>query len=567
MIVYHTVGREEATSTKLDILRSLARDRDTTSFLIEAGELEQALLDRAAPSGPDRWDEPTRCLRAAVVEAARAFLAQRSGGAPDAYLTGAFTLLRRLRTDGVPERITVIPPEGFAHFALDPEAYAVAAEAYRADAGEARAARAVVVGVRTIGTTLSAIVAAALDTPRTCTVRPRDRTGTRRIAADRSLAAAVSRWAEDGGDVLIVDEGPGVTGETLAVTFDWIRELGVPEGRIVLVPSRAWGLELAPPERRQWFERARKYAPPPEDARPRRLADALGLSNLQDLSAGHWRKVVPGAAREAAFVIRERVKHLGHRHGDGSRLIRYIGLARWGEALARRAARLAEAGLGPAPECLFDGFLVCEWVPGRIVSRETARRDAEFFAALERYLRGRAPLFPTGRPVSAAEVVATLIVNATDALGTNPAGLAAAARRIQALPEREAVIPDARLHAREWIESPAGYRKVDAIDHGDGIWFPGPTDRAWDLAAASIEFDLDPAALRRLIERCARAAGDDATVLADAVAAYRPVYAASSIAEATLAAREAPDGEDRRRLEREAGRYRGALVATLRQAA
>ena len=51
--------------------------------------------------------------------------------------------------------------------------------------------------------------------------------------------------------------------------------------------------------------------------------------------------------------------------------------------------------------------------------------------------------------------------------------------------------------------------KTDAADHSDDHFFPGPTDIAWDLAGAIVEWDLPRQAADYLLERYRRASGDD----------------------------------------------------------
>ena len=177
----------------------------------------------------------------------------------------------------------------------------------------------------------------------------------------------------------------------------------------------------------------------------------------------------------------------------------------------------------------------------------------------------RAPLFRTGRAAEVAPIVVMLRENGEAALGAAAPGLATAARRLERLPPREAVVTDAHLHAREWIPRDGRVQKVDALDHGDGIWFPGPADFAWDLAGAAVEHALPDGALAELAGHCAAASGDSPGELAQAAVAYRPAYAAFAFAEARLSSLEA-EAADRRRLEREAERYRGALAAALRVA-
>jgi len=147
-----------------------------------------------------------------------------------------------------------------------------------------------------------------------------------------------------------------------------LRGLGVAEARLVLLPSRTWGMPLAPPARRAWFAAARKYGPPGADGRPAAVVARLGLGDLQDLSAGRWRAVVPGAAAEAADVVHERCKYRARDARGGAYAVRYAGLGRWGEAAAARAAGLAAAGIGPEVVAYAGGFLVQRWVEGRPVA-------------------------------------------------------------------------------------------------------------------------------------------------------------------------------------------------------
>lgn len=537
MIVYRQADQEELTSAKLGRIAGRSAPLDA---LVELGELEQGVLDAARPTA-DTWADLEEALNQLLLAAAQALL----DGSPAAR-SPMLPALSRLR---LPPTLRVRPPEGYVHYALDPLAYAAAARRYQAAAGGGCP---VVVGVRSIGTSLSAVVAAALGTHRRLTVRVRGQTGARRVVADGCIEQRL--LGRGPCDVLVVDEGPGATGETLAAVAEWLRGLGVPDERVVLFPSHTGGMALAPPERRAWFVAARMFPPDLVDPRPTRL----GLEQLEDLSAGRWRQVVPGASDAVACVGHERRKYRGIHQG---RLVlaRWAGLGGWGERTVQRAVALAEAGMGPSVRAVREGFLICDWTPGELVHDV----DAAVLDGMQRYLVGRASLFRTGLVVDVQPILRMLVENATEALG-NPPGLAAAVRALEALPGREAVIADARLQRRKWLRGPDGLvRKVDAIDHGDGLRLPGPIDLAWDLAAAAIELDLPPAALERLTQRCAVVAGDQPAELARAVAAYQPAVAAFALGDACLSAWEAGDEVDRGRLEREAAGYRAILAGML----
>jgi hypothetical protein len=561
VIVYRDIRRKETPPAKLARLAVLAARKDALGFLVEIGELEQGLLDAAYPQQDD-WSAQDAMLRAAALAAGRAFCAAIDGRPVEPGLAHALSLLKVLDDSAWPRTIWITPPEGYVHYALDPAGYVAAAAAYRDRAGQRAAARAGVVGVRSIGTSLSAAVAALLGTERTLTVRPRGRTGARHIAAGPALEARMRSWLRDGADVLVVDEGPGATGETLWCVREWLRGLGLPDSRLVLVPSRTWGMPLAPEERQAWFAAARKLELPHADTRPARLAARLGIGELEDLSAGRWREALPGARGLPTCPGHERRKYRGCDAQGRRYAIRYIGLGQWGEEAVARAAALAHAGVGAPAIAWSEGFLACEWLEGRPASR-AARSDTTFVETLARYLCTRARLFRTGEAVDPAPILEMLVENATEALGASPPGLAAAVRRIERLPLREAVVADARLQLWEWICTSAAHHarscKVDAVDHGDGLRLPGPTDSAWDLAGAAVEYELSDGVLEELARRYAAATGESAAELTEATRAYRPAYAALALGEATLALWEVTDEQDRQRLAAEVVRYRRAL--------
>ena len=564
MIIYRDTGRLEATRPLFDRLRRLAEAGDATGFLVEAGQLEQALLDAANPRR-DHWGTLEQRLRALMLTAGHAFLAAARAEPVAPHLAAARAALARLEAGPLPVRILVRPPEGYVQYALDPAGYAAAATAYARQAGAARAARAIVIGIRSIGTSLSAVVAAALGATAGASIRPRGPVGSRRILASAALEAQLTRWLGSGGDVLLVDEGPGATGETLAVAADWLATLGVARERLVIFPSRPHGMPLAPPDRRAWFEATRKYAPPPDEARIERVAGRMGLGDVVDLSSGAWRAFLPGAAGLPSCAVHERRKYLGRDASGRRHAFRYAGLGAWGDAVAERAVRLADAGVGPYPTAFADGFIALPWVEGSPAT-PAAPRDPAFRRAVARYLAARHRALRTGTAVPVEPIAEMLECNAREALGGRDAGLAAALRRLERLPPREAVVPDARLEFHEWVTSVDGYVKVDALDHGDGLRLPGPTDPAWDLAGAVVELALDAGAAAELAARYAAATGARARETIDALAAYRAPYAAWRLADALLSSQEV-EGEDRARFRRRARRYRNALEAALCSAA
>jgi hypothetical protein len=64
------------------------------------------------------------------------------------------------------------------------------------------------------------------------------------------------------------------------------------------------------------------------------------------------------------------------------------------------------------------------------------------------------------------------------------------------------VIADGRMAPHKWIRSQDDRLiKVDASQHGNDHFFPGPTDVQWDLAGAIVEWNMDADAEQYLLSR------------------------------------------------------------------
>lgn len=554
---FRDVTLQERTDDKLAYLASRVAVGDAEGLFIEAGELEQAVVDALSPARDDHG--PTeRALRGLSRAAAATYLATRQGQHGEDGFKAAGDALDQVARLDLPRELAVRAPEGYIHYALDPFGYALAARRYARDVGARRAKHAVVLGIRSIGTGISALVSTALGANSGFTLRPRGEQGSRAIRVTDTLLQALLTRLRDGGDVLIVDEGPGATGETFHGTAAWLRSLGVDSARIVLFPSGPYPPGPAPDEVREFFELSRRYPPPEEQSRIVRVCEQFGLDEVEDLSAGRWRAVVPGANDPPCILRHERLKFRARGPGGQRYLVRFAGLGRAGAETGLRATRLGSVGWGPEVVGAADGFLVLRWVEGGIVS-EPATRTREFVDTLGRYLARRHGFLRTGRTVEMGLLVDMLRENAAEALGPDVEGLKTAICRLEALPPREATIVDGRLWRVEWIRSASGYVKTDLIDHGDGVRLPGPVDAAWDVAGAAVEYGIDPGTLREIIESCARGGRDDPKVLAGVVSAYRAPYAACQLGELSLAAREASSPAERLPLEKVVERYRTLL--------
>jgi hypothetical protein len=420
---------------------------------------------------------------------------------------------------GVDHRV----PEGFAQYGLYPECYLEAAERL---ARELRPTAAICLGIRSIGTALSAVVTAALEEAgcmvRSSTVRPRGHPFDRRPVLGSSLQADLA--ASPGALFLVVDEGPGISGSSLAGTADMLASLGIPEERIILVPS--WDpppTSLRSETARQRWLRHRRYVSSFEQTwvESGRMDDLLGPAPV-DLSAGRWREaLIPQAARRPAI----HPQHERRKFRTPGTLLRFAGLGSVGDRRLSRARTLAELGFSPHPLRLAHGFLALELVPGTPLVRGEV--DLDLLDRMARYLaclRDRFALAERER----TDLDEMLHLNLAEA------GLEAWADNLHDPADGPPVAVDGRMLPHEWVRTARGHLKADALDHHDDHFFPGPVDIAWDLAAAVVEFGMSAEARRVLVQRYRRLSGD--RTIGGRLPYYTVAYLAARIGYCALAA-------------------------------
>jgi hypothetical protein len=548
MLVYRDRRRIESTTGALMRLRGLIRDftlrpshETAVRILIELGMLEAAVADARHPRY-DEDDDLGRDFRAASLAAGHLVRASWWREPATQWREALERALATLDLRRLPGELPLEVPEGFAQYGLFPECYLDAADRCLDELG---AGLYVCLGLRGIGTSLSALVAARLESRgvevRTFTVRPRGHPFDRRVEPGPRLAAALAQARA--GRFLVIDEGPGLSGSSLTGTAAALANLGIADERIVFLPS--WnpdGDGLRSPAARARWPRHRRYTVGFEETwlRSGRLADALGLEDARDLSAGAWRTSLLPAGAEAPAVHphHERRKYLA-----GRRLASFAGLAGLAERRAERARALAEAGFGPTPITTHHGFLLRELAEG--VPLHPGSASPALLDTVARYLAYLRRHHPADRDndESLSEMVDT---NVAELLGPEGVRLLARHRRDRG-PMRtdRPVALDARMLAHEWLRCPGGYLKVDALDHHDDHFYPGPCDIAWDLAASCVEFDLDASASGTLLERYRRLSGDRS--IGVRLPAYAVGYLAFRAAYARLAAETLAGSADGRR--------------------
>ncbi len=500
----------------LHLQRAASSRSALLAALLRAGELEALLEDHCHRSAP--------LLRELSDELARAWL----GGSTSPLLEWQ----RRLPGLPLPDTLRLVRPEGYAYYGLDPAAYARAS-----CERSALPAKVAVVGIRSIGTSLSAVVRAALERRgvpgERITVRPQGHPWDRKLEPSPELERFVQRWSE--AHFLVVDEGPGLSGSTFLAAGEALERAGIPLARIELITSHPPN-----PERLLAREGARRW----RRFHVTSIAQPELPAGARDLSGGAWRQLAYATEREwpACDVQLERRKYLDER----GQLHRFAGLPPYDERALEHAERLASAGYCPPVVRGDHGFAVQPWLPGARLQLGGARS-----AALERlleYLAFRAEACAASH-AELAPLQEMLRVNVQEALGWE---LPSSVR----LELQHPVYADGRLAAEEWIQLPDGpLMKVDAIDHGDDHQFPGPCDSTWDLAGAAIEWRLTAAELVELCARYQRRTGDD---VSSRLAPYLLAYGAFRVAQCHNAALSASP-EERVRLEQRQHGYLAAL--------
>jgi hypothetical protein len=524
MLVYGDHSRRVSTRGTLDgIAKSLQRLAGMPPGIERHGELVAIFIEtgEAAQGIADAEFEARGCdARGPSQDAAMALLDQLAGAIRLSW-EGSFTESGRIPLDFIerlaafpqPERLIMRRPEGYAFYAVYPEAYLEAAKAV-ANVSPLR-----VIGIRSIGTGLAALVAAATGADNAFTVRPTGDPFRRNLKLSLELAAELVR--DPAASFAIVDEGPGLSGSSFGAVADFLEGTGVRPDRIHFFPSHGGDLGSAGDvrHRERWRGAARHVvdfddlvlrAADPAHRLESWVADLTRVAEgpIEDISGGAWRRL--HFANEAdwppSHIQQERRKFL-LRAGGGTWLLKFAGLGREGSRKLELARQLHAAGFVPEPAGWRHGFLVERWIEQAGPLRLQDVDRAALVERLAAYIGFRAIMFPAEQGASLEQLLAMARRNTALGLSESLAErLGAWQRDLAALQSQvRAVRTDNRLHAWEWLQMPDGrLLKTDALDHHAAHDLIGCQDVTWDVAGATVEFalsDNETAGLCRIIER------------------------------------------------------------------
>ncbi len=480
----------------------LAPREGVVTALLHAGELECGLADAESDAHP---------IAASITDLLACALLGPLSPAVSAKLDAE---AHRLLAAHLPEHVTTSVPEGFAYYALHPLDYV---EALR-EAGETPRAAAVI-GIRSIGTTLSAVVNAEFKLRRVecgrITVRPSGHPFDRQLILHADQAEWIEGFRRKDATFYLVDEGPGLSGSSFLAVAEALQHAGVPTSHIVLMCSSQPdpAALLAPNAAARW--RSFRVLP----ARP---TSQLPSQAKIFFGGGAWREYCFQNRQQwpAGWLQMERLKFLSQ---DRRSLFRFDGLGSYGETVRARSRTVADGGFGPDCEKAGDGFTRFAFLAGAPVEKISGN----FIQHAAEYCAFRAAELGCAAPATdSLEVMARINIERELNFDVGKDF------RLEIV---RPVIADGKMMLHEWLQPADGSKplKLDCAAHGDDHFFPGPTDIAWDLAGASIEWKLNESESAELVRRYRHISNDDAQ---GRLHSYRLAYAAFRMGYTKMAA-------------------------------
>lgn len=486
--------------------------------LVRAGEIETGLADAGSPAAG---------TMAAVVD----HLAAVAGNGQKVDISQ----LQSLNRLDLPEEIICAHPEGFSFYGLNPLDFADLARRVRPELKPSVA----VIGIRSVGSTLGAVVAAVLRTSgrrvERITVRPEGEPYHRRAKFSPQEETWVRAGIERDSDFLVVDEGPGFSGSTFLSVAHALIDSGVPCARIVLMGSRPFATRGTQDAQPADWSRFRRHTIDYASHRPFGAERCLG--------DGAWRQLLYRHPVEwpACWAEQERIKYLS---SDARVLFKFEGFGRFGQVVREQAALLDREEFCPRILGYDRGFVACEFVHGRTLTVSDLSHD--LLSLMANYCAFRAQNFVApGADPSLLKSMAR--VNLETEFGPGKSNV------IFEIPLERPVYPDCRLLPHEWLLTNDGrVLKADAVGHGDGHQFPGPADIAWDLAGVIVEWNLSGTETEFFLREYRLRSGDDA---ANRLAPYLLLYAILRTAQCRMASASMARYREARYLHRQYLRY------------
>lgn len=520
---------------------------ESRRLLIQAGQIEQGLMDlwesqrHGNTEGVARiqemtdlaaqiWREQFISAPPSKIRAAHQDLVEMARAWSEAPHLPRDTLLR------------IKIPEGFAFYGLFPEQYLLSAMDWGSSHPE-MGQDILVIGLRSIGSTLSAAVLVSLRamqrTACRMTVRPRGHPYRRQIRIAPELVR--HRTA-----LLIVDEGPGASGSSMASVAHGAVQAGMALERIYFFPGHAQPPgSAALPEVLHWWNQVAKVVTPLEKVRwEGRPLEALLLeraneyasairpfSSIADVSAGLWRRFAFKNEAEwpAACVRFERHKYLCQSASGNGIVWKFTGL----HAPGPESDLPPEGVQHPKRLGHFYGYTAFEWVPGRRLVKES-QSDHHLLQQCAHYLVDHpgAELSPEEANESRQRLGEMLYWNVQESLGRIQAEKACSI-----LPEDEPILTsysDGRMAPYEWVITPRGrLYKIHDWGRDRDHTMVGRQSIIWDVAGFIVEWELEKVNRQFFVEALKNRG---LKISPEALHFYQAAYAAFRLGQTSLSA-------------------------------
>jgi len=496
--------------------------------LIAAGELECALLDDANNSAE-------LCQTASEITEAISFALQTG------QRHSLSSILQKAELICWTTKSEVAVQEGFAYYALHPRKVSMLLD----DLG--LKGPAAVIGIRSIGITLSAVACTSLRLRglqcRRISVRPTGHPYDREL----ELTHALREWIERSRDseFLVLDEGPGISGSSFLATAEALVECGIEAARIHLIGSRA--VDPSTLRASNAAERWTRY-----HFHVLQNAPLLPPVAGENLSGGAWRNRFhcEQDSIPASWSPLEPAKFLA---SNEQSIFRFEGFGHYGSEIGARARLLASSGFSPRYLGNCAGFGEYEMVPGRMLSAHDW--SPALLERIAEYLALRSTAFASNREQT-PELEKMLRWDWKLEFGGE---LDEDESRLIA---ERVVVCDGRMMPHEWLRTEHGeLLKLDAVSHGDNHFFPGPCDIAWDVAGVIAEWNLQGEDRYAFIREYELRSGDP---VSKRLKPYVLAYTIFSLGWSKMAALAMQGAYDEALLQRDYERYR-ALALRVRQ--
>ncbi len=393
-----------------------------------------------------------------------------------------------------------------------------------------------IAGLRTAGSYLAPLLRAFLENEgyeNVACVTLRPKTGLSSRERKR-----LERCAERNGLAVVVDE-PINTGGTIRKTIEELESAGIERNRIaVLVPVH--------PSGREWKNSSESFALygvslftlEPEEWHKRRWLDTQAQESIREYfearqysvrsvgvsqRAEEFNRSLGNLSEEKFHNRLKRVYEVHLRDEAGSVETRFVlaksvGCGWFSYHAFLVGARLAE--FVPPLLGLRDGILYTEWRPGNGAPEKAGMDRGQWLETAGSYVARRVKTLPLGSDPTPAlrredrhQGTEELVTNLSRAYGFKLAAVLKRARIRLALARQRCPVPtliDSKMRPIEWIEDSGALLKTDCEHHGLGKTEINMVDPAYDLAEASLGWNLSSGEEQGLISRYIEESGDAA---------------------------------------------------------